>query len=44
MAMVSQPGLAQFIMKLLFALKSSPIPMKSFTSDVAAKEWLAQYV
>ncbi|GGH64950.1 hypothetical protein HNQ91_002186 [Filimonas zeae] len=44
MAMVSQPGLAQFIMKLLFALKPSPIPMKSFTSDAAAKEWLQQYV
>src|SRR6187402_2819452 len=44
MAMVSKPGLAKFIMNILFALKPPPIPMKSFTNDGAAKEWLKQYV
>ena len=44
MAMVSKPGLAKFIMNILFALKSPPIPMKSFTDDTAAKEWLKQYL
>lgn len=40
MAMVSQPGLAHFIMKLLFSLKPSPIPIKSFTDDQEALQWL----
>ena len=44
MAMVSKPGLSKFIMNILFALKPPPIPMKSFTDDKAAKEWLQQYV
>ena len=43
MAMVSKPGLAQFIMKILFRLKSPPIPIKSFTDNREAKEWLKQY-
>ena len=44
MAMVSKPGLSNFIMNILFSLKQPPIPMKSFTDDVAAREWLRQYV
>lgn len=44
MAMVSKPGLSKFIMNILFSLKPPPIPMKSFTDDVKAKEWLAQFV
>lgn len=44
MAMVSKPGLAKLIMSLVFMLKPPPIPMKSFTDDVAAKQWLRQYV
>jgi len=44
MAMVSKPGLAKFIMNLLFMLQAPPIPMKSFTDDKAAKEWLRQFV
>jgi hypothetical protein len=44
MAMVSKPGLSKFIMNILFALKPPPIPMKSFTDDTAAKEWLKQYL
>ena len=44
MAMVSKPGLAKFIMNILFSLKPPPIPMKSFSDDVTAKEWLKQFV
>jgi len=44
MAMVSKPGLAKFIMNIVFKLKQPPIPMKSFTDDKEAKEWLKQYV
>jgi len=44
MAMVSKPGLAKFIMNILFAVKKPPIPMKSFINDNEAKEWLRQYV
>jgi len=44
MAMVSKPGLAKFIMNLLFSLKQPPIPMKSFTDDKEAKAWLRQYL
>lgn len=44
MAMVSQPGLSQFIMNILFSLKPPPIPMKSFTDDKQARDWLKQFV
>jgi hypothetical protein len=44
MAMVSKPGLAKFIMNILFSLKKPPIPMKSFTDDEEAKKWLRQYL
>lgn len=44
MAMVSQPGLSKLIMNILFSLKPPPIPMKSFTDDKQAKEWLKQFV
>ena len=44
MAMVSKPGLAAFIMKILFAMKPSPIPIKHFTDDTLARQWLKQYV
>jgi hypothetical protein len=44
MAMVSKPGLAKFIMNILFALKKPPIPMRSFTDDEEAREWLKQYL
>jgi len=44
MAMVSKPGLARLIMNLLFKFKQPPIPMKSFSDDVSAKEWLKQFV
>src|SRR3982751_3900321 len=44
MAMVSKPGLATSVMNLLFRFKTPPIPMKSFSDDKQAKEWLKQYV
>jgi hypothetical protein len=44
MAMVSKPGLAQFIMNILFRFNPPPIPMKSFTNDAEAKEWLQQFL
>jgi hypothetical protein len=44
MAMVSKPGLAQFIMNILFRFNKPPIPMKSFTNDAEAKEWLKQFI
>jgi hypothetical protein len=44
MAMVSKPGLAKFIMNILFSLKKPPIPMKSFSDEKEAKEWLRQYL
>jgi hypothetical protein len=40
MAMVSKPGLSQFIMNILFRVSKPPIPMKSFTDDKEAMEWL----
>ena len=44
MAMVSKRGLANLIMRMLFALKPPPIPIKIFTDDEEAKNWLRQYV
>jgi len=44
MAMVSKPGLAKFIMNFLFNLKPPPIPMKNFSDDKEAQEWLKQYL
>jgi hypothetical protein len=44
MAMVSQPGLSQLIINIVFRFQKPPIPTKSFTSDEEAREWLLQYV
>jgi hypothetical protein len=43
MAMVSRSGLGIFIMNLLFKLKQPPIPIRNFTNDKDAKEWLKQF-
>ena len=40
MAMISKPGLGAFIMKLLFSIKKSPIPLKTFTEEQEAIDWL----
>ncbi|MDF3077238.1 MAG: hypothetical protein K0S09_1127 [Sphingobacteriaceae bacterium] len=44
MAMVSEKWLAKLIMNVLFKFQQPPIPMKSFTNDADAKDWLKQYV
>jgi len=44
MAMVSKPGLSQFIMKILFKFQNPPIPMQSFTDDKKALEWLKRFL
>ena len=44
MAMVCKPGLSKFIMNILFGIKPPPIPMKSFTNDKVATEWLKQFL
>ena len=44
MAMVSKSGLGKFIMNILFNLRQPPIPMKTFSDDVEAREWLKQYI
>lgn len=44
MAMVSKPGLSTLIMAVLFKLKPSPIPIKSFTDAELAKQWLQQFL
>ncbi len=44
MAMVSEPGLAQLIMNILFRFQKPPIPMRNFTDVQEAKEWLKQYL
>ena len=40
MAVVSASGLAKFIMNILFKLKPPSIPMKTFTNEPDAKEWI----
>jgi len=44
MAMVSKPGLTQFIMNILFKFQNPPIPMQSFTDDKKAMEWLRRFL
>ena len=44
MAMVSKPGLAKFIMNVLFGLKPPAIPTKTFSEEEEAKKWLRQYL
>lgn len=44
MAVISKPGLSKFIMGVLFKLKPPAIPMKKFTDDREAKEWVKQYL
>ena len=44
MALVSKTGLSKLIMNILFRFKPPPIPMRSFSDDVQAKEWLKQFI
>jgi len=40
MAMVSDSGVGNTILRLLFSIKKSPIPIKVFSDDTAALNWL----
>lgn len=40
MAMITKPGLGQLILKMVFGLKTPPIPMKFFSTEADAKRWL----
>ncbi|MFM2226393.1 MAG: hypothetical protein RJA07_2595 [Bacteroidota bacterium] len=44
MAMVSSSGVGKIIMNVLFKFIASPIPMKSFSDEEKAKEWLKNYL
>ena len=44
MAMISKGGLAQLIMNLLFKFKPPTIPMKTFSEDKEAVDWLKQFL
>ncbi|MGI8635902.1 MAG: STAS/SEC14 domain-containing protein [Segetibacter sp.] len=44
MAIVSKPGLASLIMNVLFKFKAPTIPIRNFTDDKEAKEWLKQFL
>lgn len=44
MAMVSDSGVGKIIMNVLFSLKKPPIPMKTFSDEPAARNWLKQYL
>lgn len=43
MAMVSKPGLSQFILKVIFALQHPPIPIQSFSNETDARAWLQSF-
>ena len=44
MAMVSSSALSALIMQVLFRFQTPPIPMKSFSNDIEAREWLKQFL
>jgi hypothetical protein len=44
MALVSKSGLGKVIMNILFGLKPPVLPMKTFSTEAKAKEWLKQYL
>jgi len=44
MAMVSKSGLAKLILFFLFKLKPPPIPMKTYSNEKDAKEWIRRYL
>lgn len=44
MALVSKGGLGTFIMNIIFKMKPPTIPMKSFSNEADAREWLKTYL
>ena len=43
-AMVSKSALGRMIANLFFGLKPPPYPVKMFSEEAEAKEWLKQYL
>lgn len=43
MALVSKSGVGEIIMSFLFRFMKSPIPMKIFTDEQEARNWLKQF-
>ena len=44
MAMVSSSGLGKIIMNIIFRFNAPGIPMKTFSNEKDAREWLMQYL
>ena len=44
MAMISKSGLGKVIMNILFGIKPPVIPMKTFSDEGEARQWLRQYL
>jgi hypothetical protein len=44
MAMVSSSGLGRIIMNFIFRFNQPSIPMKTFSNEAEAKEWLKNYL
>lgn len=43
MAMVGPPGLSTFILHMLFRLQKPPIPIRIFSNETKAREWLIPF-
>lgn len=44
MAIVSASALGKIVMNIIFSMNAPTIPMKTFSNDADAKEWLKQYI
>lgn len=43
MAIISNSGLGEFVMNFIFRLSKPSIPMKTFSNEIDAKNWLKQF-
>ncbi|MEO5642479.1 MAG: STAS/SEC14 domain-containing protein [Bacteroidia bacterium] len=44
MAIVSASPLGKIVMNIIFSMNAPTIPMKTFSNDADAKEWLKQFI
>jgi hypothetical protein len=44
MAIVSASALGKIVMNIIFSMNAPTIPMKTFSNDKDAREWLKQYI
>ncbi len=44
LAIISNSSLGKMLANLFFKIKSQPYPVKMFSNDLEAKEWLKQYL